>query len=169
MTHYLPIAVQRPWAADPDVKVMPVPVKMVPAVFPTVVPLLAQTLTSGRLGVMGRLDTDDLFRLLLEVRVAPDGTQGTAMQLFLAIDTKREQVLGALVTEILDYPKKRVLSLAFLGGIDMPRWADCIKDLELWAKDAGCHQVEIPGRHGWERVFRALGYRPITYTCAREL
>ena len=170
MTLWLPIAAQRPWGADPDVKVIGIGREGVAEVFPVALPLLAQALTAGRLGVMDRIDAESLYRLLTEPMKNPEtGEEGAAMQLFAIIDTKAKCMLGALVTEIISYPRKRVFSLALIGGVEAERWIDCIHDLELWAKDQGCEQVEVPGRIGWQRVLRGLGYQPVTYTCAKEI
>lgn len=175
---WLPLAAQRPWARDPSVKILAVGREGVPSVFPTALPLLAKSLTAGRLGVMGRITPDDIFRLLVEPMVDPStgepardeqGRIPAAMQLFVAVDPREKCMLGAIVTEILEYPQKRVCVIALVGGVELERWLDGIRDIELWAKDHGCQQVEVPGRRGWERVLSHLGYQPVTYTCAKEI
>lgn len=167
--HYIPLEIGRMIAAgrplsqvDSGVALYLIGASDLDAAWGEAAPLLAKSLVSGRLGVMGRLDCDDLLEAL----------RGGEMQMFCirevsTLETGR--MLGAMVTECMTYPKKKVLSLAFMGGVEMHRWVDRILDLELWARENGFEQVEIPGRKGWGRLLAALGYVPITYTAAKEL
>ena len=67
---------------------------------------------------------------------------------------------GCLVTEVLDYPRKRVLNV-FLGGGDMAQLLDMADDVTAWAKAVGCTGLTIHGRKGWERVFARRGWKPL--------
>lgn len=69
------------------------------------------------------------------------------------VSTEEGEVLAAAVTEIVAYPRRRVCSLFLLGGCEMDRWTYLIDELEAWAKEQGCHVLEIQGRKGWGRVF----------------
>lgn len=91
----------------------------------------------------GRLDADDVLELL---------TSG-GMQLWALITSEGEpEVAAVLVTEIMDYPRKRVLDLSLMGGSRMELWLDALPVLEQWAAQQGIHQVQIHGRRGWARV-----------------
>jgi hypothetical protein len=65
---------------------------------------------------------------------------------------------GCLVTEIITYPKKRVLNV-FLGGGDMAQILDMQDAVTAWAKAQGCDATTIQGRPGWERVFAKYGWK----------
>lgn len=72
---------------------------------------------------------------------------------------------GCLVTEIVAYPRKRVLNV-FLGGGQLEQLVEMAADVEAWALAQGCDGATIAGRPGWQRVFK--GWRPLHVTLARE-
>jgi hypothetical protein len=115
--------------------------KLLPIVIPMLAPSLAQD--GWKVGV------EDLRGLL----------ESGGMELWICQDTETLEVIAALATEIHDYPRARVFSLAFCGGKDMERWAPWIDALEGIAAARGCTHVRIPGRKGWGRVFE--GYREV--------
>ena len=52
------------------------------------------------------------------------------------------------------------------GGIS------CIEHLatvEAWAKDGGCHRIEVLGRKGWERALKEHGYGFKNITLKKDL
>ena len=71
------------------------------------------------------------------------------MQLFLAVD---DGVIAVGVTQISDYPQKRVLTIVLVGGSRMEEWLHLMNQLEAWGIDNGCEQIELYGRPGWEKV-----------------
>ena len=52
---------------------------------------------------------------------------------------------GCLVTEIVEFPQKKVISV-FLGGGDLDQLADMHRDVIAWAKAQGCTGARIIGR-----------------------
>jgi len=90
-----------------------------------------------------------------------EGIESGRMQLFIAVDNFP---IAAAVTEITDFPQKRVLSITLVGGERMEEWLHLMNQLEAWAKDAGCEQIELFGRPGWEKV---LGWDK-TYTALKK-
>ena len=75
---------------------------------------------------------------------------------------------GCCVTEIVVYPRKKVLS-GFLAGGDLSRVIDMIPDIEAWAVAHGCAAAEITGRRGWVRAFGPIGYREAATNIRKEL
>lgn len=74
-------------------------------------------------------------------------------------------VYGAVVTEVVDYPLKRVLMMHFTGGVDLPKWKDpMLSLLRSWAKENECDCIESTGRPGWAKVFKNNGYKAICTT-----
>lgn len=67
---------------------------------------------------------------------------------------------GCAVTEIVVYPRKRVLHV-FLAGGDMDQILDMINSAVEWGKGQGCAGMTIAGRHGWQRVLAKHGYKPV--------
>lgn len=68
---------------------------------------------------------------------------------------------GAVVTNISDYPNRKILCMGFCGGEDFGAWKDQIIDiLKRFARDMGCDAIEASGRPGWSKVLKDKGYSP---------
>lgn len=89
-------------------------------------------------------------------------------QLWLGWDVAERRAIGAGVTEIFDYPRKRVCFLV-LWASDAPRsrWLESLQTVERWAKGQGCKGMRLLGRKGWARVLGA--YRPQYTVFVRSL
>jgi hypothetical protein len=57
------------------------------------------------------------------------------------------------VGEVLSYPRKRVFNCWLAGG-DLSEVLTMGERYKPLAKAAGCTEIELRGRPGWERVFR---------------
>lgn len=75
---------------------------------------------------------------------------------------------GCLVTEFVEYPRKRVLNV-FLGAGDMARLKDMHDSVLAFAKANGCGAVTISGRPGWARVWKSAGFEPTHMTLEKEI
>ena len=60
---------------------------------------------------------------------------------------------GALITEVQEYPRKRVLHV-WWGGGTLQTMLNFVPHIEQFAKDIGCGKITITGRKGWERIFK---------------
>ena len=58
---------------------------------------------------------------------------------------------AGLVTEIVEYPRRRTLRFWLAGG-DLDTLKDIEKDAIEWSKPWGCVACEIVGRRGWIRA-----------------
>lgn len=74
---------------------------------------------------------------------------------------------GCIVTEILTYPRKRIINV-FLGGGEINDLIDLHGPVIEWAKQQGCTAATINGRAGWERKYRDLGWKPMHRTIVKE-
>ena len=74
---------------------------------------------------------------------------------------------GCAVTEIVVYPKKKVLHV-FLAGGEMDQIIDMIDSAVAWSKTQGCTSMTIAGRHGWKRVLANYGFTPVMTVLAKE-
>lgn len=72
------------------------------------------------------------------------------MQLWVIYE---DVIYAVLVTEILNYPLRRVCRILMATGTDRTRWQHFISDIERWAKEQGCDSMELEARPGWKRVF----------------
>ena len=73
---------------------------------------------------------------------------------------------GCAVTEIIQYPQKRVLHVFLYGG-KMDQAIDMIESAEAWGKTQGCSSMTLSGRLGWGRVMDKHGFRPVLLTMER--
>jgi hypothetical protein len=85
-------------------------------------------------------------------------------QLWVAYDGK--DFKGAVVTNIISYPQRKLLGMQFCGGEELSTWKDPMLDLlKRFARDSGCEGIESTGRPGWAKVFQNDGYKAtwVTY------
>ena len=81
-------------------------------------------------------------------------------QLWVAFDD--DQDYGAVVTNFIEYPRKKYVNLVFAGGVEGHRWKGAMLELlQHWAYDNGCEGIESIGRPGWSKIFKHDGYKQI--------
>ena len=117
----------------------------------TVWPDVEGLLRGGADRTGGRWDIRSLFFALTNEK----------QQLWVTFD-KDNEITNALTTEIIYYPNKIALAIQFAGGIDGQTGGSTIdvvlNKLERYAKDVGCHCIEIWGRKGFSRKLKKSGY-----------
>lgn len=70
---------------------------------------------------------------------------------------------SAAVTEIVSYPRKRVVNVALAGG-NLDELEDMAPAIYEWAKSIGINSIFVSGRKGWKRTFLSKwGFRPKYY------
>jgi len=68
-------------------------------------------------------------------------------------------IITVFLTEIIEYPKKRVLSIVWICGSELDKYLECfLSYLEVWAVNLGVSSAMVTGRRGWIRKLRPLGY-----------
>jgi hypothetical protein len=108
-------------------------------------PLLAKSISTAH----GRYTMDDILREVVNFH----------QHLWIVFDEK--EIIAALTTRFMDYPRKRILAGQFLGGTRIMRWRDdMLVTLEKWAKDNNCTGLEMTGRNGFEKVLAPHGWTP---------
>jgi len=88
----------------------------------------------------GEMEAEDMFPILLSGE----------MQLWVAIENK--EIIAAMVSQIISYPRKKVMRIISIGGSDMEKWMPNFPIFENWALNLGCTSIEAWGRKGWLRV-----------------
>jgi hypothetical protein len=91
----------------------------------------------------GRMTAEDVFT---------DVSRGTK-QLWLGADTKINVVV---VTEVIQWPRKRALSIVLATGKDRDDWLQHMDTLEDFARSHDCDFLETWARPGWEKI---LGWK----------
>jgi hypothetical protein len=96
----------------------------------------------------GRYTSDDIYDSLKEYD----------HQLWVAFDGGK--IKGAVVTNIITYPKRKILCMSFCGGVELKDWkGPMLELLKKFAKDVGCDGIEATARRGWAKVFENDGYK----------
>ena len=90
----------------------------------------------------GELDTQDFFAMI----------ENGDMQLWIAEDDG--DIFAMMLTEFVQYPRKKVMRIVSIGGEGMNRWMKYFPALEAAALSVGCTGFEIFGRKGWLRVLK---------------
>lgn len=107
----------------------------------------------------GRYDIEDLKTKLC----------AGEFQLWVVFDEKYE-ILAAITSSFMQYPKCKMLCGQFLGGIKMSLWHDkFVATFDNWARDNKCVAIEFSGRAGWGKVLAPHGYREVFRTYQRDL
>lgn len=65
---------------------------------------------------------------------------------------------GCIVTEIVVYPRKKVINI-FLAGGDLDQIMDMEHDIGQWAKSHGCTGGMMTGRLGWKKPLMENGWK----------
>lgn len=88
-----------------------------------------------------------------------------SFQLFISWNKKLE---SAVVTEVAQYPQKRICRYFLAGGSNMNNWLEPIQtEIEKFAKLNSCQAIEVAGRKGWARKLK--GYEQKIYLFSKEI
>jgi hypothetical protein len=70
------------------------------------------------------------------------------------------RIKGAVVTNFAVDPQRKLLCMAFCGGVDLKDWKDSMLALlRRYARDTGCDGIEATARRGWAKVFQNDGFK----------
>ena len=76
---------------------------------------------------------------------------------------------AVVVTQIVDYPEKRVCLIMFTGGDKIDTYKHLISDISRFARYNRCKSIEFYGRHGWLKKISVLGFDHIHSVFRLEL
>ena len=75
---------------------------------------------------------------------------------------------GCIVTEIVIYPRKKVLNI-FLAGGELEQILDMNDDVKEWAKQQGCEAATLSGRIGWKKPLIPQGWKLMYANFQKEI
>lgn len=79
-------------------------------------------------------------------------------QLWIAYEEDEDKIYGAVISEVQDYPRLRVLSIAYAGGIEFHKWLpNLLESCQEFGKLHKCKSFEIYGRNGWGKMLEHIG------------
>lgn len=71
-------------------------------------------------------------------------------QLWIVYDGNEEILHGAAVTQIINYPRGKVMNIFLLGGDNWKKWKNDISSaMEMFARNEKCDFMQSIGRRGW--------------------
>lgn len=71
-------------------------------------------------------------------------------QLWIVTDSEKEILYGAALTQIVIYPRAKIMNVFMLGGKDWKKWKTNISSaMERFAYDQKCDFLQSLGRRGW--------------------
>ena len=74
-----------------------------------------------------------------------------------AIIEREGEIVGTVVTEVFDYPRKRAIRLTLGAGSHLHEWGPVLNDvLQERAKEVGAELIEVHGRPGWVRYLKKI-------------
>jgi|TARA_Y100000361_G_C11160578_1_gene347057 hypothetical protein len=79
-----------------------------------------------------------------------------------------EAPLGCAITEIVVFPRKKVLHIFLYAG-ELQQVLDMEESAKIWAKEFGCSAFSLSGRRGWKRVLEKRGFRELYTTLAKDI
>lgn len=123
---------------SPSCKVALVEAEDIDMVWDDVSPLIEKALRHAE----GELIPDDIKKHL----------DSANLRLWVAL--KDKDVIAAMVTEIIQYPRKKIVRVITLAGKDMSLWYDFLPMLEGYAIRHGCSSLEAWTRKGMTRKLK---------------
>lgn len=88
--------------------------------------------------------------------------------LWVATDYDSNEIYAVAITAFIEYPRSTNLRMIFVSG-DGENWPIALKVFEHFALVNDCHEVEVLGRKGWERVLRDRGYELKSVTLRKRI
>lgn len=137
-----------------DIHVRGIPAQLITQMWPFAEPYIKRAFdhTSGEVSV------DDMRQLCLD----------RAVQLWLV--SRDIRVIGALTTEIINYPHRKHCRVITVAGSDFSSWIGIADDtLCSWATEQGCDALETYVRKGLVPKLADVGYRHKHSIMTKEL
>lgn len=79
-------------------------------------------------------------------------------------------IQAAAVTEVVIYPRKKIVRILALAGNGFDEWSDDLQALfEFWGKKLDADGIEIIGRRGWIKKLEKYGYSEAHTVLKKEL
>lgn len=80
--------------------------------------------------------------------------------LWVVVNEDDGECVGALTTEITQYPEKRFVAIHFLGGTDFGFWyTELLDTITKYAQHCGCDGIECNARFGFWKYFKDDGFK----------
>lgn len=134
--------------------ITPVPAEFIDAAWPKVEGYLSGAIKRAKMPPVG---TEDLKELCLK------------KDMVLWVVVRKTEIIAAIITEVLKMPKRKMLSIPWIGGKQglLRAWIKpMLSVLEDYGKSFGCNAMTGSEREGWCRL---AGFKPLTTIFVKEL
>ena len=77
------------------------------------------------------------------------------------LGTLNNEFVATVITQIIDYPKKKTCEICYMGGTAGAGILDALgylESVEDWAIANGCDDIQVFGRRGWLKALKKHGY-----------
>lgn len=76
---------------------------------------------------------------------------------------------SAAISQIVEYPRKKVIHVFLLGG-NMDGAKALEKKMAVWGKSQRCQAITLTGRPGWSKSFlKDIGYHSSSISMSKEI
>jgi hypothetical protein len=99
----------------------------------------------------GKYVLDDIKELILSKELT----------LWVIYNDTIQKAVGCLLTQLLQYPQMRCLSVFLMSADDFDEAVTLLDDLKENAKMAECKSIELYGRVGWEKLLKPFDFEKI--------
>ena len=127
--------------------------KALDAIWSEVVPILEESIKYAD----GKYHIDDVYSFIMH----------GDMHLWIIFDN--QAIRAVIVTEFVNFPRKKILLLSFIAGNKAKDWLHLIDKFKDFAKLHECSAIEGNARTGWERVAKKVGFKKIHSTIQLDL
>jgi hypothetical protein len=141
-------------SSERDLKVTGVPVDMIDGVWVKVQPWIIKALEFGN----GEFEIGDIYASLID----------RDMQLWIVYERPGKHIVLSVVTQVIEYPQKKVCRVVALGGESHLLWEERLVIIEDWAIEQGCRSLEAFVRSGLAKKMKNLGYNNIYTVVSKE-
>lgn len=136
------LQLQAPISDEKESTLLGIPGDEIAGVWSRIVEFLQKPLI--RMEMTKDFDVSDLYREITEQN----------MQCWLVI--REDRIIGVCLTQILIYPRRKVLGIPFLGmePHSIHQWLGHLEVLKSFARYHGCSAIRGWGRKGWVKILK---------------
>lgn len=81
------------------------------------------------------------------------------LTLWMFYNEKKKKAFGAMATEAVEHPQKRILVIFLMSADDFVQVEPLFQDLVLYARQIGADGIECYGRFGLQKLLANLGFK----------
>lgn len=130
-----------------------IPSQCLPIVWESVAPLLQKVVDRSTKDCT----LEDLYRFI------------STRDMQLWVWTEDTKITACCVTQIVDYPRRKICRVPYVAGKMYKKWIHCEDKICEWARQNDCSQLEGFCRRGWLDILNLLGWKEIWVTMRKDI